>query len=201
MSGTSNKARKPRPESKNLTAWTDFLYLFISPDKAWLRIFKSGTHSDDTARRVFYPLIALSAALEFLALVYNQGEQLSAVIQQAVITFITWFIGYFGIVLIAAHTLLGEESKELASSSNGKKMIMLSLASLTIFYIAAELLPMLEPILVFAPLYTVFLITRGVKVIGVPADMRTRIAVSYSILTIGIPMLIRWLFETIMPTA
>ncbi len=195
-----SKSDSDKPQkSPNRTAWADFLALFISPDSAWLRIFTSGRSADDTARRVFYPLVALSAALQFCSLIYNPGAPLSSVIQQAIVVFIAWFIGYFGVVTIVSNAIFGEESKELGSSVNGKKLIMLSMSSLTVFYIFGEVLPLLDPILTFAPIYSIFLVSRGVKVIGVPTSQRTRISVFYSVLIIGIPLLLRWLFESLLP--
>lgn len=194
---SNNKSNNKK--SPNLKAWGIFLSLFVSPDKAWLRVFTSGRSSEDTARRVFYPLIALCAVLQFCSFIYNPGITLSNVLQQAIIVFIAWFIGYFGVVIIVSNAIFGEESKELGSSDNGKKLIMLSMASLTVFYSIGEILPMLEPLLAFAPIYTIFLISRGIKVIGVPENQRVRISIFYSVMIIGVPLLLRWLFESLIP--
>lgn len=186
--------------SPEASAWKCFLKLFYSPTAAWHKIALTGLNSDLVARTVLYPLIALSSALEFLRIIYNTHATVAPVLQTAVITFISWFAGYFCVVL-AAQNICGATVKKVIDSACGKTFVMMCMATLVVFYIIYELIPILEPLIVFTPLYTIFLITKGVAISGIEEDKTLKVSAWFAVLIIGIPIVIQQIFETIMPQA
>ena len=76
---------KKRPAQSPFSA---FLKMLISPIQGWKNI-KSGAHKpEEVASRLYYPLIALIAAGEFLQLIYNPTLTVTVLLKDAVITFI-----------------------------------------------------------------------------------------------------------------
>lgn len=192
-----NNNINPSPE---VSPWKCFLKLFYSSGAAWHKIALTGLNSEVVARAVFYPLIALSSALAFVTMIYDSHATVAPVLQTAVITFISWFAGYFCVVL-AAQNICGSTVKKVIDSACGKTFVMMCMATLVVFYILWELMPVLEPLLVFTPLYTIFLITKGVKITGIEDDKTLKASAWLSVLIIGIPIVIQHLFEAVLPGA
>lgn len=175
-----------------------FLQLLISPLSGWKNIKKSNYSPDTVSRKLFYPMMALVSVGMFMSMIYNSALSLSFVLQRAIVIFVAFFFGYFAI-LLSCGFMLKEKSREKIESNFGKVFVMMSMSVLIFFYIIYEIVPMLEPILIFTPLYVIYLIFRGVRFLRIPEDEKLSTIIILSGLIIGLPILLNWLFLTIMP--
>lgn len=112
------------------------------------------------------------------------------------VTFCGFFFSYF-LTLIFIKFLLPANCRDIFDTNFGKNYIATAMTSLALFDSLCLALPMLEPILVFLPVWTIFSICRGVKILGVPERHRAQTATIVSMLTLGLPWAMDWLMGNI----
>lgn len=174
-----------------------FGLLLISPLTGWKAIRRHNISSDRWAQNCFYPIIAFSAASIFLTKFYNPYSSIEELLIPAVARFISYFFGYF-LISILCQIFLPRSSKILTDSNFGKIFIMAVLSSLATFSALMSLLPMLEPVLVFLPLWSTYLIYKGVRFLKLPEQYHSKTVIILSILLIGIPYILNWSFNLIL---
>ena len=177
-----------------------FLKMLISPINGWKNIKSIAYKPDEVASRLYYPMIALVSAGEFLQLIYNPDLTVTVLLKDAVVTFISFFLGYF-LVLFLIELLLKKDVRIKLTTDFGKNYILMNLTSLVLFYLLYEILPLAGPILVFTPIYTLYLIIKGVKCLRLPQENYNLNIFLLSVLIIGVPILIYKIFQAIMPIA
>ena len=176
------------------------LRILVSPVEGWKELRRSALSGDSVAQGCFYPLLALMAAAVFATLFYIPSTSLQTLVVDALILFISYFLGYFCVILVLK-TLLPADCREAFDKDFGRELVMMSMSTLSMVQILIELVPFLQPLFVFLPLYTIYLIVKGVKYLRCPAHRETMLMVSVSLLTIGIPPLLQWLLGMMMPAA
>lgn len=198
---TSNKTNRMYQTERTEKQWhplLSFLYLMILPLKGWKKIKNTDYHPDTVSRKMFFPLMAIVAAGMFLTMIYNPELSLSNVLQRAIVIFVSFFFGYYA-VMICCGFLLSVTGKEKIDTNFGKVFIMMNMSALILFYIIYEAVPMLEPVLIFTPIYVIYMIFRGIRFLRIKNNETTKTAIILCFLTIGIPLLVNWLFLQIMP--
>lgn len=188
---------KPKSNFGNLLMM--FFRLFISPIDGWKKIKGASINVDLLCRKLFYPLIAIVSLAEFIQIFYNVDITVSSALQNAIITFVSFFLSYYTI-LFCADFIFKPEVRAKVTSNFGKIFIVMNLLSLILFYFIYEIFPIAGPILVFTPIYTIYLIIKGIKYLRIPVDNTNHTSVILISLIIGLPMLIHYLFSLIMPT-
>ena len=146
---------------------------------------------------VRYPLIALAAISEVSKIFYEANVSVSDWAVDGLITFMTFFFGYFS-VLLAGGFMLPSKSRDIIKKDIGKQFVMLAMSSLAIFWIFIQIMPMLEPVLVFLPLWTIYLIYKGVRILRVPEEVENSTTGLLCMLIIGIPVLWNWVLTDIL---
>lgn len=174
-----------------------FGLLLISPLEGWKAIRRHNLSSNSWAQNCFYPLIALSAVAIFFTKFYNPYSSIEELLIPAVARFISYFFGYF-LILLLCQIFLPRSSKILTDSNFGKIFIMAILSSLAAFASINSLLPMLEPVLVFLPLWSAYLIYKGVRFLKLPEHYQARTVIILSIFLIGVPYILNWCFNLIL---
>ncbi len=152
------------------------LSMMINPVEGWKNIRRAHLKPEEVASKCFYPLVALASMSEFMAYVYTVPEGISTVLIQALNVFISFFFGYF-IVLLLERTLLPANCREKAASEYGKEFVMYLLSTLTLFYTLSNFVPMLEAVWVFLPLWTIYLASKGIRFFKFPDYRITLITV------------------------
>jgi hypothetical protein len=76
---------------------------------------------------------------------------------------------------------------------------MVATSTLLLFRILLNLLPMLGPVLVFLPIWTIYLVVRGARILRVPKDRETSMAGLISLYVIAAPLFCAWLIGEILP--
>lgn len=181
-----------------LTMWTILPVIMTMPAAGWKKLTLQGPSPELATIRFFLPLCILSGASVFFSLFYP-GIGLSAeenpftiLLVNAVIQFCSFFIGYY-MALVMAKVFLPKEDRWISSSSYGKLLIMTGVATLAIFHILFEAFPMLDFILVFLPLWTIFIQFRGLEHTEFRSDKRILAIAVICLVTITGPTLIEWL--------
>ena len=180
---------------------TTFALLFkimFNPVEGWKSLRRSRNNIESLQGGCFYPILALLAVSHFAEFFYSVNATLSSVMTQAVVTFVAFFFSFFCIQLILSWVM----PKELISAFDntyGKEYILISLSTLALFSIITNILPMLWPILIFLPIWTLYIMFKGVRFFKLPEKYEMKFFVVSSASVIGMPLLIDWILNTILP--
>ncbi len=196
---THSSDMKEKTEDSNEFGPLKMLFLTLgSPVEGWKQLRRSRLSAERLAQGCFYPLLALMALATFATLVYIPATPLYDLVVNALIMFISYFLGYFCVILLLK-TLLPADCRTPFEKDFGKGFVMLSMSTLSIVQILVDIMPFLQPLLVFLPLYTIYLIVKGVKYLRCPANRNVVLMVTVSLLVIGVPPLLQWIFGMMMP--
>lgn len=167
------------------------LEILFNPVVGWKSLRRAKITAETMQSECFYPLIAILAVSEFAQLFYSSSVTLSEVLIDAVVSFVSFFAGYYCIML-ALELFLPKEAWVRFNTEFGKVFVLIALSTLCLFFIAIELLPILWSLLIFLPLWTVYVICRGVRFFIFPENCKLRSTIILCLLTIGVPSLIDW---------
>lgn len=173
------------------------LYAFIAPVKAWKELHRIKS-PEEFASGCFYPLIALATASSFMSLAYDPELKLADGIIRAVVVFIAFFLGYF-CVLFICRLILPEDGKKKIDTPFGRIYLMTGMSTLALFFTLGQLLPDLDALLVFLPLFTVYLSARGAKYLRIKEAGENITGWIAALLEIFVPYAIYELFPLILP--
>jgi len=194
-----NLDNTPEQEEDNKRPGLKTLFVIMgNPVEGWKKLRRMHTDTESISGRIFYPLGALAAVSVFANLFYDSTATLQSLLINAVITFVSFFLGYF-IVIQILKLFLPKNCKDIAEDPFLKQIVMISLSSMEVFFTIYSLLPMLQPVLVFLPLWTIYLITKGGRFLKIPAGKTASVTGLISIAVAGSPLLISWFFELILP--
>lgn len=174
-----------------------FCILLISPLEGWKTIRRHNISSNIWAQNCFYPIIAFSAVSIFFNKFYNPYASIEELLIPAVARFIAFFFGYF-LISILCQIFLPNSSQILTESNFGKIFIMSILASLAVFIAVISFLPMLEPVFVFLPLWSIYILYKGVRFLKLSEHSQAWTVIVLGILIVGIPYLLNWSFNIIL---
>lgn len=185
----------PEPEQpKRLSPLQVLFKTMLTPVEGWKALRRARFKSDEVASRCFYPLIALAAVSDVAAMFYEAHVTFTDWAIDGLITFITFFFGYFTVLLVGG-VILPRKSRFIVKEEVGKQLVMISMSTLALFWVFIQLLPMIEPVLVFLPLWTIYLIYKGVRVYRVKDEAVNSTTGLLCMLVIGAPLFWNWLFS------
>lgn len=178
------------PNSRNpLLLLIDIL---MTGTTGWRRLRKARLSPEQTAAGCLYPIAALAAVCRFTDWIYAPEFELSNTLISAASIFISFFFSYFA-VQVVCRWLFPAEVRPKTELPYFKQLVQYALASLALFWIPAMLIPVIEPITVFLPIWTAFIITKGMHYLRISENRRTRCTVVMVIVTVGMPYIIMWL--------
>lgn len=172
----------------------------FTPVEGWKSLKRARFSTDEFASRCFYPMIALAALSEGAMLFYEANRKISDWAVEGVMTFITFFFGYFAVLLLGNY-VLPRKSRDILKKDIGRQVVMLAMSTLALFYTMARCLPMIDSVLVFLPLWTIYILTRCTKILRVPEEVNSSTAGLLCMLVIGVPIFMNWIFTELMPIA
>ena len=174
------------------------LKTMFNPVEGWKAVRRSKISPETAQKECFYPLLAFYAVSKFAILAYSAKADLSEVLVDAVTSFVSFFFGYFCIVILLRH-LMPKEAARTFDTDFGKNLVVFSLSSLCLFFILTELLPMLWAVLIFLPLWTVYMICRSTRFIKIPEDRHLITVALLNLIIIGTPILLEWGLGEVLP--
>lgn len=185
-------------KKKGYSAMSILFKTLFSPVEGWKTLKRAKLKTEDFASGCFYPMIAIAAVSDVAKLFYEANHSISDWAIDGIITFITFFFGYFTVIL-ASGSVLPKKSRAIMKKEIGKQVVMLAMSSLALFYTAAQLFPMIDTVLVFLPMWTIYILTRSSKILRIPEDVNTSTIGLLCMLIIGSPILWNWILTEIMP--
>jgi hypothetical protein len=186
-------AHKPHP-------WRGFLHLLISPKLGWRKIKAAHYSPEEFARIVFYPLLALLAACRFIDKIYKTDVGTGLLLQKAIALFVAGFGGYY-LVCLLGRAFLPVVARTKIDSSFGRIFVMAVMCVLTISVIVCEVLPWLGMMLMILPIYSAYILVKGLAPLRVPEQERTPTSVLMISLCFGVPAAIYYMLTFLMPPA
>lgn len=177
------------------------LRTMFTPVEGWKALKRARLKTETFASRCFYPLIGVCAVSEIARMFYEANVTFGDWAKDGLCTFMTFFFGYFSVIL-AGGALLPSKSREVLKKDIGKQFVMLAMSTLALFWTLIQIMPMFEPVLVFLPLWTIYLVYKGVRILRVPKDVENSTTGLLCMLIIGMPVLWNWLVsEVLLPLA
>lgn len=173
--------------------------LSLSPARGWEDIAADSVDPRELASHGLYPLIALAAASEFLALIYDSEATIVSTLQQAIATFIIYFVGYF----IGAWALsMALPSMAYKTVSERKILTFANYSSglLTVIAIAANAIHGLVTLIYFLPIYVMIIQWKGMRYLCVDEPETWKFILLMICGLILPPYLLGMLFHLIIPS-
>lgn len=190
----------PGPDTPRPGVWMPFLHLLIAPRLGWRDIKAARFRVEDYARTLFYPLLALMAACRFVDMFYFHDAHTGTLLQKALAAFVAGFAGYH-LVCLLARTILPAAGRIKIAKAFGHIYILTVMSVLAVTMTLSELLPWLGAMLIVLPIYAAYIMVKGVRLLRVPDEERTLTAVIMTMLCMGVPSIIYFLLELVMPPA
>lgn len=174
------------------------LNIMINPVEGWKKLRRNKIKAETLQSGCFYPLLAILAASKFVDFFYSVNATLSQVITEGIVVFVSFFFGYFSIPIILSW-VLPRDMVEKFEIRFGKEYLLISLSTLALFSIFTELLPMIWPILIFLPIWTLYIMYKGTRFFHFQQNQEMRFFILAGASVIGVPLLIDWVLTTILP--
>lgn len=193
----SDKEAEAEKTPKTQSPFLLLVKMMLNPVTGWKEIRRANMPPDELSRRCFYPLLAIAAASCFIELLYDSSKTVSDCMVLAVSVFSSAFFGNF-LIQILAKASLPEKLKKLTETRYFKDYIIYCLSTLAIFFILFTALPMISPVLVFLPLWTIYLAIRGARFFRFPKEKSNLLKTLFCLYIIGAPVAIFWVFDMIL---
>lgn len=197
---TDNNSVTETRELGNNNCTKHFLMLLISPNSGWKRIKSSKISPADFERKLFYPLLALTALLQFCVWIYEPATAISDILRSAIVGFVSMFGAYFATIAVSS-VLMPPHAAEKSRTPFFRVFTAVSLSVFDMAYLISLISPRLEVVMWFGLIYTLYIVCRGVKYLHLPQNERNAASIVACILIVGIPIAIYVLFTLLMPKA
>lgn len=171
--------------------------ILMTGTTGWRRLRKARLSPEQTAAGCLYPMAALAAVCRFSDWIYMPEFVLADTLVSAVSIFISFFFSYF-VVQVLCRWIFPADMRPKTDLPYFRQLVQYALASLALFWIPAEIVPVIEPVTVFLPIWTAFIITKGMRYLRIPEARRTRCTVTTVVATVGMPYLVMWLCSKIL---
>lgn len=172
--------------------------VMLGPATGWKDLKRASLKKEAVASVYFYPLCVGAALSQFVDLIYEANQSVLKLIVSALVIFVSYIFSYIVLPILGRPFLCAEANKTLETNF-GRNALMVLFSTLALFKVAYNAIPFMEPVLVFLPLWTIYLIHRLVPVMRVPKEKWGTATVILSVLTIGLPMFWQWLFDMLLP--
>lgn len=174
------------------------LDILLNPVNGWKRLHSLRLSPGYVAMRSLLPMAALAGLSKFADLIYDGRESFATLFSSSLIYFLAFFFGYF-LIRAVSDFILPSYARENMRSDKGRNFLLVVLSTLAFFFSLPNIFPMLEPILVFLPLWTLYIIFRGMKALRIKKDKENVIATILSFLVCGVPLLCSKILESCLP--
>lgn len=188
-----------KPTEKRKRRHTPFLLLLdilMTGTAGWKNLRRARLKPEQTAAGCFYPILALASVCRFADWFYHPDFDLATTLVDAASVFASFFFSFFA-VQVACRWVFPSAIKSKTETIYFKLLVQYGLASLALFWIPGELLPILEPFTVFLPIWTAFILTKGLRFMMIPEQFNNRCTVTIVVTIIVMPYLFMWLCEKI----
>lgn len=191
--GDDDNPDKKERKNQKLSPLRIMFKTMMTPVEGWKSLWRAKYKPEEVSSRCFYPLIALAAITVAANFYYTAGYTFTDWVIQGLVVFISFFFGYFSVILLGA-SILPKKSRNFLKTDIGKQFVLVNMSTLALFASLIQLFPMLDPVLVFLPIWTIYLIFKGIRVYHIDSSVQNTTTVWMCILIIGAPILWNWIF-------
>lgn len=191
----SESAQKQKHTTRN--PWLLLFKLLVTPIEGWKSIRRAKRTAAEWSRECFYPLTGFCALTSLASVIYDHDVTWNVAVIHSIIAFMSFLLSYF-CTLLCADIFLPQIRKEIHSDF-GKIFVMTAISTMGVAYCLWNLLPMLSPLLAFVPIYTIYLVIRGVRFLRIKGDKTGNITVAMCIFIVGLPLVLYYLFDDFIP--
>lgn len=182
------------PEQPRLTMWQIVPRILVMPAAGWEKAKHNGPSPEIATIRFLLPVCLLAGASVFLSMLYPGHNNFTTTLVEAVVALCSFFIGFY-VALVLSKLFLPKEARALPSSNYGKLMTMTGVSTLALFFILGQAFPMFDFIIEFFPLWTIFLLYKGMRIADVHTDKSAYAMGVFCIATICGPVFADWVFS------
>lgn len=168
------------------------LQLILSPSNGWTDLSTDNPDPERLLTRGLYPLMGISAATEFLALVYHQGIGLMQVLSAAVTDFGAYFLAIF-ISRLVLDLFMPKVSEPVPDQRRINTFIVAAIGLMVLFRIVDNCCPWNLMLLKFLPFYVVLVLSKAFAYMNVRRRDQMRFLGVAAGVTVGVPLGIYYL--------
>jgi len=176
------------------------LQLLISPANGWEDISHAGDEPSRLTVDGFYPLLGVSAITSFIPMLYNNEIGIAAALQNAIITFVQYFVSLFLANYILAtllpHFVSGEPNEKRTTT-----FIIYNLALLALITIIENVMPFDLAIVRFLPIVVAVVMWKGCRYMAVLPEQTGRFMIASILTVIVMPLMFGYLLHLLAPAA
>ncbi|MCH5225634.1 MAG: hypothetical protein J1D77_06515 [Muribaculaceae bacterium] len=181
-----------------LSPFGAILQVMFNPVEGWKKLRRSGMNSERLQAGCFYPLLALLAVSQFAEFFYSVDVSFIRVFTEAVISFVAFFFSFF-CIRMGLSWVLPKKMWEKFEEGFGKEYLIVALSTLAMFAFLKNILPMLWPVLFFLPLWTMYIMYKGVRFFKFEPNEDMKFYIFTVAGVIGMPILIEWGMTELIP--
>lgn len=176
---------------KSVSVWRLLFGCMFWPVTGWRDLKRARKSVDSVVISCFGPLCLLAALSPFAGMFYRGDESPATLAVRAIMLLLSYMFSYF-LIPVVGRPFLGAKVSESLATQFGKNALLTLLSTLVMFKLVSNLLPGLEPVLVFLPLWTIYMIYRLTPMLKAPKDRMMLVTVILSILVLGMPLVCQW---------
>lgn len=174
--------------------------LLLSPLNGWEDLADTNPDSEKLLRRGFYPLLAITAATEFIGLFYNKGIGIDVFIIRAIID-----LGAFSVALYLSRLVMEAFVRPLIASADAEVArnrlsvaVLMAFGEMLLIQILRNALQADITILKFMPLYIILILYKAEQYLNIKPDEILRFTLLASLATLAVPALISYILSLIL---
>ncbi len=174
------------------------LQLLLSPASGWDDIASGRPAPEELLHRGLYPLLAVAALTEFLALTWNHDAGFVSVLIRSIVDFGAYFISIF-VARLLFEMYFPAMCKKEPDRRRVSLFIIFALGIMVIFQILDNVVPWDTVYLSLLPLYAVLVIYKSEAFLGVAIDSQMRFLLLGAGATVAVPLAIYYFLLLILP--
>lgn len=192
------RRREPREEDEfqERSAWKILMEMMGNPVNGVKQLKRSNLSIDQIGKQCYYPLAILAGVTKFAAIIYDGDDSYGGLTIEGLGVFLSFFFGFYT-VLQCVRFFLPQDLRTVLDSRFGRAYIMMNMCTLPLFYILNNLIPMLEPVMFFFPLWTIYILSKSVRLFKIAKDGELRMWLTLGVLVIGSPIFWDWILGLI----
>lgn len=175
--------------------------LIGSPQAEWSRIF--GNSSSGTLEmNMYYPLVGILAVSAFMSLVYDPLCTLHSAIIDAVVLFVSFFLGYVVVSFLISMLLPKiQQPGKVVSDGRVRTFVMYNMSVMVLIEIVKNFLPVSDmPLMYLFLLYILYLISKGSKYFFIEQERTVLFVVGAFCLIVSMPALFSFVLRIFIPS-
>ena len=190
---TTAKQNSGRQRTSKNPVWL-LIKLMLGPVEGWRAIRRSKLSARAFEFGCFFPLILIAGLSSIADFMHNSATTAASALVKGITTAVAFILTYYGTAILC-EIVLPQKVRKALRSSFGSIFIMAVISPLVLASIIGSWMPILVPATFFMPIFSIYLIVKGVKSLRIPADTHYRTIAWVSFASIGLTMLFKYIFQ------